>query len=791
LDVHFSEIDGTSTPGPSILAGAPRPAVGLLTPVAQSDGSFAGSPSLTLDLSNGLGVFTGSSDRTLTPVVYASVAFPTGGEKQRDHVLPFLIPNNPPMTDQAPTTTALFIYNGNRVATVIPPFPLPVSLDTWVDTLAGPAIAARFDKMNACDQLAVPLNGPLAGGHVRIYGAAPCLPVTPMVDVKVPGPVCSTCAGPVLHAVDVDFDGNLDLVVTGALPAQTNQGAPIYVAYGDGAGHFSATPGGAPNGMASAALGPVGSDGKALPNGAPLAVGDLNGDCVIDLVDSGNIYLSYPVPSPLPTCTPHVVQTAAQYVSYTDTDAAHAWSQGVIADMNGDGRPDVVVSSSVSAGITVYRGTPAPLLLNPVSIVTSTPVKSFVVADFDGDLINDVALVQTGDVDPATGSPRDQVLVSFGAVSGPPTDPAGIGEIAGIAELHATLEAAVYPDLVYDPVVLAYQDTATTSTADLYLFEGNSARQIGAPYLLIEGGLVGVGPMGAQAGLDAPRRSVIGSFTGRAGFGDVAVFAKPFLGCEHASCMSLLWILPTTGGGVVSPSGSMDNPSKPYPLPPLQAGADDVLLANIGPSAGSRFDEVAIAAPDKGSTAIVTVGDAGGDFTTLGVSFVLTQFDVTDVSGVAGEMFTADVDGDGHRDLVLSSPTSGLAVVFAHPTGPAFDAASATATLPLATFTLAACAAVPSAPRNALGAVAMPASGGSEAQPILVVVPHGAQMVRWDAAKKTLVSTCASGLAGGIAVATGDFNGDRILDVVVSEANALEVFYGDAVPVGGVDGGAK
>ena len=47
---------------------------------------------------------------------------------------------------------------------------------------------------------------------------------------------------------------------------------------------------------------------------------------------------------------------------------------------------------------------------------------------------------------------------------------------------------------------------------------------------------------------------------------------------------------------------------------------------------------------------------------------------------------------------------------------------------------------------------------------------------------------CLSQMTGGVAVAVGDFDGDQIVDVAVSQADTLDVYYGDAVPAGGVDG---
>ncbi len=78
VDLHFFETTHTSTDSTSIIAADPNPAVGVLTPSISTPATVA-APSLTLDLSRGLGVFTGQTDRSLASEVFATVTF-TGGD---------------------------------------------------------------------------------------------------------------------------------------------------------------------------------------------------------------------------------------------------------------------------------------------------------------------------------------------------------------------------------------------------------------------------------------------------------------------------------------------------------------------------------------------------------------------------------------------------------------------------------------------------------------------------------------------------------------------------------------
>src|SRR5262249_38676308 len=96
--------------------------------------------------------------------------------------------------------------------------------------------------------------------------------------------------------------------------------------------------------------------------------------------------------------------------------------------------------------------------------------------------------------------------------------------------------------------------------------------------------------------------------------------------------------------------------------------------------------------------------------------------------------------------------------------------------------------------RFAIGVAALPPSPTQ--QDLVVVRPAGAHLVHWDGAK--LVTTCLTAnddkgapvSIWGFAVASGDFDGDGIPDIVVSQTDGLDVFYGASIPPGGSTSGA-
>ncbi|APR77709.1 Hypothetical protein A7982_03056 [Minicystis rosea] len=776
VTVHYFEKSRASTQGDTLVIQSPHASVGSLTqPTETMDGgtssSSTASPTLAVNLSRGLSLFTGQSDRTLAPSAYASVSL----DKANYRVAPFLYEDG---LSLGVPLTGLFAYTATGLVAMTPPDdPIPLAAFPGAETLAGDGVVARFDG-GKCDGIALPFNDQ-SRGHVLVYSPCavlekPPTAVTP-IDVALP-PSVKLCVDSgmdmpppnqrchPLHVVDINSDGRPDLVAV-------DDKYQLHLAFGHDDGTFGATPALTNNAFSLAY--PMSNAIKS----PPIAVGDLNGDCALDVVDDQSIWLSYGLLQG--DCAADGVRSTGVYVDFAKTEDPHSWTEAKIADMNKDGIPDVVVASSQSSGITLYAGT-GMTLFNPFRIVTSAPIKELTVGDFDGDMVNDLAFVELGQVDPETNLPYDTVLMSFGAIVGAPTEPVAIADIRGVSQLLPTYEQRIYPDLIRDLYVVSASGAEGMMSTNLYVFPGDTGRQIDAPYYLVQ-------PL-AKSNIDVPTRSVIGSFSGDKNYRDIAVFARPIeAACPTPeSCVSRLWLLPTGKSASIEPATS-DAPNAPKvtTLPTSLSGARDVLLGNLGPQVKGGHDVLVLAGQEKaGATLLVTATVADGALAMASSASLEGIGIMDDANRVEAKLITADVNHDEHLDVILVSPTGGIAVVLWDEGKNALDV-SVPKRVTMEELEKLGCGMTsinaPANMRPSLAATVLVSPSGEAT--ILAVEPDAAYAIAYR--NSELEASCRLDLAGGYAIATADFDGDGIEDVIISESNGLDVYYGNSVPAGG------
>ena len=168
---------------------------------------------------------------------------------------------------------------------------------------------------------------------------------------------------------DLNGDGKADYVVT------DNQSGATDVFWGNGDGTFQTTPLILPNNANSIAVADVNGDGKldllAVENGSP--------NQLVVYLNSGGGSFSAPT----------------RYS--TGGTAWNGWTAVTTADMNGDGKLDVVVANSGGNNVSVFLGDESGTFGAPALFPVNVNPLDVAVGDFNGDGKPDIATVGTSD----------------------------------------------------------------------------------------------------------------------------------------------------------------------------------------------------------------------------------------------------------------------------------------------------------------------------------------------------------------------------------------------------------
>ncbi|WP_437286039.1 hypothetical protein [Sorangium sp. So ce406] len=506
---------------------------------------------------------------------------------------------------------------------------LPLDLQRGRRDVAGPLVSADLDGgalhevvVALADDSAVRIYSPDSGAHTAVE-----LPA----GARIAG-------APFLR--DVTGDGILDLLV-GATCAQRGPGLPadaacyeLDVAEGAGGGAFGDMQ---PYGDLSYPAGEAGSE-RSPGLGAPIAVGDLNGDGVLDVVDPGAVRLGKARTSP-----PYKVE-----FDRLAPAKGRRWTSAVIADLTGNGVSDVITGSADATDLTFFTGVPGALpsdfKLNELKIPTLGNVSSFVVGDFDGDLLPDLSFAESAGSS-QSGAVPPTLAVCFGRYMKAPEAPVRLGAFEGLLDVAAV--RLPEPDDAVDDLSVLFSHRGDIAFS---LIEGSSSRSLLPPLPLVRKGDV------RQAGELRAVKSIAGRFRGdRAEIASLTI-VPPRPGSSAG--LADLWLLPAVDAGAIAMvDGGERRISLPAELVPSRepAWALDGVAVDLE---GDGVDEIVLSLPVEEDAA------AGSGAPALKGAVVLVRRGASGALGVPeaaiapapgtlyGGLRAGDVNGDERADIV-------------------------------------------------------------------------------------------------------------------------------------------
>lgn len=531
--------------------------------------------------------------------------------------------------------------------------------------------------------------------------------VEQVVTLVPPAPIDT---GPVI--ADFNHDGHADLMIGAG-------GQRPYVALGDGQRLAPAVP------FQLAALNLSDLGPLATPFPMPLAAADFTGDGFADYVLPRGLLLS-------------VAEPGAALASYLPgpQDPSFRWTEALIADLNGNGKLDVVAASSARADIDFFNGTGSRRMTH-FRLVTGGAVKHLVSEDFDGDLVHDLGYVELA----SAAGDDDSVMLAFGAPTGPPAAGTPIARVDKVEQLAAMREG----DL--GQLALVTSETFREVRSELLTFFTRGGDRVPlAPYLLSN---------------FAADRSV-------QGWASISLLAGHFTGAPRRDVMALstvdlrswqFWVIPSvfTAG---SRAQRLEVPFDPRLEPATGTGATDLRISVANAAAdvdGDRIEDGLWLMPAERGTRcglVVVSGTDGQSSLTVSPPVVL------DRPCLAPRLESLDADGDGRADLALltggaGGPDRQLHILWND--GQGFVTRSETL------------ASGSDLPQD----FTVRAPGGGRLPELAYVTSDSVRLVSGSATRVLAPARTISPLVRGTGIVAADVTGDGLLDLVVADSGHL------------------
>jgi hypothetical protein len=786
IDVYFVGQDGVVARSFSSPSDGAVPGIGRLSQTSPDNDDLA------FAVSGGVGVIEGEVDRSFAPKAYTSIALPSGWNDVTLLAIDVIDASAiDPISAKASDLRwvgdeILLVHQGavyapDSGANITAPNSWAVKLPVAGPWKTGQILTGHLDVdpyNSPCEEIVLPDTS-----SSLVHVVTPCLrgldgklrfnnktppdadginlggdpqttypPVTLPAGVKVTG-VRLAQFNPTLPSTSgVGRDLYLDLVIGGS-------DGKVYVAYGLGNGRFRSTPpllGDLPNDSAGLLLG--------IPE-LPLAVQDLNDDGVPDFVFPETLAVS-------------VTGTNKYAVAGLPLSQSRPWTDAVIVDFNGDGRLDVVASSNQDLGIQLFTNAGGGAF-NPDLIATSSPASQFVVADYDGDLQPDIAF-RHGRTDGAAS-----LGVLFGRLGEPPLPPRYFGQLAGIDQVVAGVDlgSKLVSDQVSDLGVL----THGTMSDSIAAFAGRPDRLLSSPYLFRANPTSPVGATQLES-------VTVGRFFAETeGLPDTADLAAIFSSGAPKKVQgtvqrdTYLWLVRTSGDADLAAYpdtvilGSRKD-SQMHDLSTVSWASAVMVPMDVD---GDGTDELVLLAPIVGSTKagalfVASAGEQGfelGDMISVDEGFV-ERNSLVPIAGAPrrnAQPCVARIDDDEFADLVALTfdgadpPNPRITVFFG--TGKKDAPFSLTDTAHVTFEGVAA--------GERINGFACIQADGDDALEIVIVTDQRTILAGADGSRK-IAGVALKGLPGGIGVATGNINDDRIADLVIAQKSSTVLYLGKA-----------
>jgi tetratricopeptide (TPR) repeat protein len=444
-------------------------------------------------------------------------------------------------------------------------------------------------------------------------------------------------SGPSCVAVgDFNGDGHLDLVV--ALNDATGTGTTVGILLGNGDGTFQAP-----------TTYPVGT------NPWYVAVGDLNGDGILDLAVSCHDNGAAGSVSVLLGNGDGTFQAAQGYpAGWVGFNTDPAQNSVAIGDFNGDGKPDLAVVNSAGNNVSVLLGNGEGTFPAAPTYSAGINPDSMAVADFNGDGILDLAVINAG----GNGGQKPGTL-SILLGNGDGTFQAAVNYPTGL-----TPGGAVVGDFNGDGIPDIAVANYWSATVGIYLGNGNGTFQAAVNYACGQfPGCVVVADFNGDGILDLAVPNVVqntvsvllgngnGTFGAPQSFasggtfpyymvvGDFNADGVPDLAVAN-SISGTVNILLGNGNGTFQAAAHYATPDPVFPV--------------VGDFNGDGKLDLAVATGTGGPSGSVSVllGNGDGSFQAP-VRYPTGPFPIADNS-YPGGLAIGDVNGDGIPDLVAA-----------------------------------------------------------------------------------------------------------------------------------------